>query len=207
MTTGYNFTERVRKVLALSREEAGRLHEYVGTEHLLLGLITDGEGVAAAVMQALGVDLAKVRTDIETQVKTGHAGDAVGPDLPYTSRAKKVLEWSMAEARDLNHHYVGTEHLLLGLLAEEKGIAAQVLVSHGLTLERARAETLRLLGSPDELSAPAARARFEEFSTRPDNRHSLKVAGVFVEMHFDDGTTQRKEFANAAWAIKYLENM
>ena len=150
MSNGYNFSERVRKVISMSREEAHRLHhEYVGTEHLLLGLIEDGAGVAAAVMQELGVDLAKVRTDIETQVKTGHAGDAGSPDLPYTSRAKKVLELAMAEALDLNHHYVGTEHLLLGLLREEKGIAAQVLVSHGLTLERARAETLRFLGSPD----------------------------------------------------------
>ena len=153
MSNSYNFSERVRKVISLSREEAHRLHhEYVGTEHLLLALIEDGGGVATAVMQTLDVDLAKVRTDIETEVKTGPAGDAGSPDLPFTSRAKKVMELAMAEALDLNHHYVGTEHLLLGLLREEKGVAAQMLIRHGLTLERARAETVRLLGSPDRPS-------------------------------------------------------
>ena len=145
---GYNFTERVRKVLAMAREEAARLHhEYVGTEHILLGLIREGEGVAAAVLQNLNVDLDDVTQKIEDTVKKGKAAQATGPDLPYTSRAKKVLELAMAEARDLNHSYVGTEHLLLGLLREEKGIAAQVLTDAGVNLEAARAETLRLLGT------------------------------------------------------------
>jgi len=145
---GYNFTERVRKVLAMAREEAARLHhEYVGTEHILLGLIREGEGVAAAVLQNLNVDLDDVTQKIEETVKKGKAAQATGPDLPYTSRAKKVLELAMAEARDLNHSYVGTEHLLLGLLREEKGIAAQVLTDAGVNLDAARAETLRLLGT------------------------------------------------------------
>ncbi|MBX9927524.1 MAG: ATP-dependent Clp protease ATP-binding subunit [Gemmatimonadaceae bacterium] len=145
---GYNFTERVRKVLQMAREEAARLHhEYVGTEHILLGLIREGEGVAAAVLANLGVDLEEVQQKIEETVKKGKAAQSTGPDLPYTSRAKKVLELAMGEARELNHSYVGTEHLLLGLLREEKGIAAQVLADAGVNLEAARAETLRLLGT------------------------------------------------------------
>src|ERR1051326_5581777 len=145
---GYNFTERVRKVLAMAREEAARLHhEYVGTEHILLGLIREGEGVAATVLQNLNVELEEIQQKIEETVKKGKAGQASGPDLPYTSRAKKVLELAMAEARDLNHSYVGTEHLLLGLLREEKGIAAQVLTDAGVNLDAARPETLRILGT------------------------------------------------------------
>jgi len=145
---GYNFTERVRKVLAMAREEAARLHhEYVGTEHVLLGLIREGEGVAVAVLQALNVDLEEVREKIEATVKKGRPQQGTGPDLPYTSRAKKVLELAMTEARELNHSYVGTEHLLLGLVREEKGIAAQVLADAGLAIVDARAEILRLLGT------------------------------------------------------------
>ncbi|PYO62880.1 MAG: NDP-hexose 4-ketoreductase [Gemmatimonadetes bacterium] len=153
---GYNFTDRVRKVLQMAREEAARLHhEYVGTEHILLGLIREGEGVAAAVLTNLNVDLEEIQQKIEETVKKGKAAAAAGPDLPYTSRAKKVLELAMSEARELNHSYVGTEHLLLGLLREEKGIAAQVLTDAGVNLEQARAETLRLLGS-EMPSAPAS---------------------------------------------------
>ena len=143
----YNFTDRVRKVLAMAREEAIRLqHDYVGTEHILLGLIREGEGVAAAVLTNLSVDLDQIHERVEESVRKGKATIALG-ELPYTSRAKKVLEFAMAEARELNHSYVGTEHLLLGLLREEKGIAAQVLNSLGVTLEEARAETLKVLGS------------------------------------------------------------
>jgi ATP-dependent Clp protease ATP-binding subunit ClpC len=143
----YNFTDRVRKVLAMARDEAIRLqHDYVGTEHILLGLIREGEGVAAAVLTNLSADLDQVHERIEESVKRGKATIALG-ELPYTSRAKKVLEFAMAEARELNHSYVGTEHLLLGLLREEKGIAAQVLNSLGISLEDARAETLKVLGS------------------------------------------------------------
>src|SRR5947207_2294852 len=156
---GYNFTERVRKVLAMAREEAARLHhEYVGTEHILLGLIREGEGVAATVLQNLSVELDDIQQKIEETVKKGKAGQTTGPDLPYTSRAKKVLELAMSEARELNHSYVGTEHLLLGLLREEKGIAAQVLTDAGVNLEAARAETLRILGTemPQQGSSAAA---------------------------------------------------
>ena len=151
----YNFTDRVRKVLAMAREEAIRLqHDYVGTEHILLGLIREGEGVAAAVLTNLNVDLDQIHDRVEESVKKAKATIALG-ELPYTSRAKKVLEFAMAEARELNHSYVGTEHLLLGLLREEKGIAAQVLNSLGITIEEARAETLRVLGSEQGPSEPA----------------------------------------------------
>jgi ATP-dependent Clp protease ATP-binding subunit ClpC len=153
----YNFTDRVRKVLAMAREEAIRLqHDYVGTEHILLGLIREGEGVAAAVLNNLAVDLEQVQEKVEESVRRGKATIALG-ELPYTSRAKKVLEFAMAEARELNHSYVGTEHLLLGLLREEKGIAAEVLGQLGVSLEDARRETLKLLGSePNSQPSSAA---------------------------------------------------
>jgi len=148
---GYNFTERVRKVLAMAREEAARLHhEYVGTEHLLLGLVREGEGVAATVLQNLGVELGDIQHKIEETVKKAKAGQTAGPDLPYTSPAKKVLELAMAEARYLNHQYVGTEHLLLGLIREEHGAAAQVITSFGITIDAARAGVLEILGSESQ---------------------------------------------------------
>jgi len=151
----YNFTDRVRKVLAMAREEAIRLqHDYVGTEHILLGLIREGEGVAAAVLTNLDGDLEQIHERVEESVRKGKATIALG-ELPYTSRAKKVLEFAMAEAREFNHSYVGTEHLLLGLLREEKGIAAQVLNSLGVSLEEARGETLKVLGSDVSPSEPA----------------------------------------------------
>src|SRR5258707_2890368 len=156
---GYNFTERVRKVLAMAREEAARLHhEYVGTEHILLGLIREGEGVAATVLQNLSVELDEIQQKIEETVKKGKAAQTTGPDLPYTSPAKKVLELAMSEARELRHSYVGTEHLLLGLLREEKGIAAQVLTDAGVNLEAARAETLRILGTEMQQQQGGAQA-------------------------------------------------
>ncbi|MDH3456414.1 MAG: ATP-dependent Clp protease ATP-binding subunit [Gemmatimonadota bacterium] len=173
---GYNFTDRVRKVLQMAREEAARLHhEYVGTEHILLGLIREGEGVAAAVLTNLNVDLDDIQQKIEETVKKGKSPAPEGPDLPYTSRAKKVLELAMSEARELNHSYVGTEHLLLGLLREEKGIAAQVLGDAGVNLEQSRAETLRLLGSDmpagTKGQAPPGAPRSEKKSKTPALDH------------------------------------
>ena len=181
---GYNFTDRVRTVLQLAREEAARLHhEYVGTEHLLLGLIREGDGVAAAVLTNLNVDLSETKQKIEENVKEGQPTASVGPDLPYTSRAKKVIELAMSEARELNHSYVGTEHLLLGLLREEKGIAAQVLTHYaGVTLETARAETLRLLGgevrppAPQGGSAPPWSPRGGSKDAKPIRRSRLLIA-------------------------------
>ena len=145
---GYNFTERVRKVLAMAREEAARLHhEWVDTEHILLGLVREGEGVAAVALQNLGVELDAIQQKIEETVKKAKAGQTTGPDLPYTSPAKKVLELAMAEARYLNHRYVGTEHVLLGLIGEGHGAAAQVITSFGITIDAARAGVLEILGT------------------------------------------------------------
>jgi ATP-dependent Clp protease ATP-binding subunit ClpC len=171
----YNFTDRVRKVLAMAREEAVRLqHDYVGTEHILLGLIREGEGVAAAVLMNLNVDLDQIQERTEEQVRKGKAGAAIG-ELPYTSRAKKVLEFAVAEAREMSHSYVGTEHLLLGLLREEKGVAAQVLESLGVTLDQAREQTLKLLGtdvpSPGQPPLGGASPKGEKKSKTPALDH------------------------------------
>ncbi len=174
----YNFTDRVRKVLAMAREEAIRLqHDYVGTEHILLGLIREGEGVAAAVLSNLAADLDELHRLVEENVRRGKSASTIG-ELPYTSRAKKVLEYAMAEARELNHSYVGTEHLLLGLLREEKGLAAKVLGELGIGLEDARAETLKLLGTdmpsggpPTAEPAPSAGGKGEKKSKTPALDH------------------------------------
>jgi ATP-dependent Clp protease ATP-binding subunit ClpA len=172
----FNFTDRVRNALAMAREEASRLqHDYVGTEHILLGLIREGEGVAAAVL-TLSVDLEQVQERVEESVRRGKATIALG-ELPYTSRAKKVLEFAMAEARDFGHSYVGTEHLLLGLLREEKGIAAEVLGQLGVSLEDARRETAKLLGS--EPPAPRLSRSMEE---APDLARSPLSDGELHQM-------------------------
>jgi ATP-dependent Clp protease ATP-binding subunit ClpC len=143
----YNYADRVGKVLALAREEAIRLqHDYVGTEHLLLGLIREGEGVAAAVLTNLSVDLDQVQERIEESVRRGKATIALG-ELPYTSRAVSVLDVMGAEATERGHRYVDTEHLLLGLLREERGIAAEVLNQLGVTVEKARRQMLETLAS------------------------------------------------------------
>ena len=151
----FSFTERVRRVLKMAREEAtGLQHDCVGTEHILLGLIREGEGVAAAVLNSLSVDLDRIHARVEEEAEKGKASIALD-DPGYTVRATKALEFAMNEAKALKHSYVGTEHLLLGLLREEKGIAARALKSLGVTLEQARSETLRVLGSDMNPSEPA----------------------------------------------------
>ena len=141
------FTDRARKVMALANQEAQRFnHEYIGTEHILLGLVKEGSGVGANVLKNLGVDLRKVRLEVEKLVKSGPETVTMGK-LPQTPRAKKVIEYAIEEARNLNHNYVGTEHLLLGLLREQDGVAAQVLIVLGLRLEEVREEVLNLLGA------------------------------------------------------------
>ncbi|MCK4961360.1 MAG: NDP-hexose 4-ketoreductase, partial [Anaerolineales bacterium] len=140
------FTERARKVIILAKEEAKRFnHDYIGTEHILLGLIREGEGVASAVLQNMGLSLDKIRLEIEKLVQPGPA-TVVSGDIPFTPRAKRVVELSMEEARGLGHNYIGTEHLLLGLLREGEGMAAQVLLGLGLDLDKVRNEVLELLG-------------------------------------------------------------
>jgi len=144
------FTDRARKVMALANQEAQRFnHEYIGTEHILLGLVKEGSGVGANVLKNLDVDLRRVRLEVERLVKAGPEMVTMGR-LPQTPRAKKVIEYAIEEARNLNHNYVGTEHLLLGLLREHDGVAAQVLMNLGLKLEEVREEVLNLLGAGNE---------------------------------------------------------
>jgi len=141
------FTDRARKVMALANQEAQRFnHEYIGTEHILLGLVKEGSGVGANVLKNMEVDLRKVRLEVEKLVKSGPDMVTMGK-LPQTPRAKKVIEYAIEEARNLNHNYVGTEHLLLGLLREHEGVAAQVLMNLGLKLDEVREEVLNLLGA------------------------------------------------------------
>ena len=141
------FTERARKVIILAKEEARRFnHDYIGTEHILLGLVREGEGVAASVLQKLGVSLEKIRLEIEKLVQPGPTTQIIG-DIPFTPRAKKALELAAEEARALGHNYIGTEHLLLGLIREGEGMASQVLLNLGLDLNTVRNEVMELLGS------------------------------------------------------------
>lgn len=166
------FTERARKVLTLAQEEARRFqHSYIGTEHLLLGLVREGEGVAAKVLNNLGVELEKVREAVEFII--GRGDRIVQGEVGLTPRAKKVIELAVDEARRFNHHYIGTEHLLLGLVREGNGVAAGVLESLGIRLERLRTETINVLSDiqenaleatppePPESPAPAAEGEQE----------------------------------------------
>ncbi len=141
------FTERARKVIILAKEEAKRFnHDYIGTEHILLGLIKEGESVAAAVLQNLGLSLDTIRLEVEKLVQFGPS-TIVSGDIPFTPKAKKVIELAMDEARRLGHNYIGTEHLLLGLIKEGEGVASHVLMNVGLDLNKVRAEVIKLLGS------------------------------------------------------------
>lgn len=148
------FTERARKVVILAKEEARRFnHDYIGTEHILLGLIKEGESVAAAVLQNLGLGLDTIRLEVEKLVQPGPP-TVVNGDIPFTPKAKKVIELAMDEARRLGHNYIGTEHLLLGLIKEGEGVASHVLMNVGLDLNKVRSEVIKLLGA----TAPSANA-------------------------------------------------
>jgi len=169
------FTDRARKVMQLANQEAQRFnHEYIGTEHVLLGLIKEGSGVAANVLKNLDVDLRKIRLEVEKLVQSGPDMVTMGK-LPQTPRAKKVIEYSMEEARHLNHNYVGTEHILLGLLREQEGVAAQVLMNLGLKLEEVREEVLNLLGhglEGEESSGRGGRGSGEQGEEREGRKSS-----------------------------------
>ncbi|MHC4919449.1 MAG: Clp protease N-terminal domain-containing protein, partial [Planctomycetota bacterium] len=143
------FTDRAKKVMSFARQEAQKFnHEYIGTEHILLGLVQEGSGVAANVLKNMDIDLEKIRHEVEKIVKTGPSMVTMG-QLPFTPRAKKVLELSMEEASALSHNYIGTEHLLLGLIKENEGIAAQVLMNLNVKLDEVREEVLEFLGASD----------------------------------------------------------
>ena len=138
------FTDRARRVVVLAQEEARLLnHNYIGTEHILLGLIHEGEGVAAKALESLGISLEAVRSQVEEII--GQGGTSPSGHIPFTPRAKKVLELSLREALQLGHNYIGTEHILLGLIREGEGVAAQVLVKLGADLARVRQQVIQLL--------------------------------------------------------------
>jgi ATP-dependent Clp protease ATP-binding subunit ClpC len=160
------FTDRARKVMALANQEAQRFnHEYIGTEHILLGLVKEGSGVGANVLKNLDVDIKKLRLEVEKLVKSGPDMVSMGK-LPHTPRAKKVIEFAIEEARSLNHNYIGTEHLLLGLLRETEGVAAQVLMNLGLKLEDVRQEVLNLLGAGVENSMPSLDMKMDPMASK-----------------------------------------
>jgi ATP-dependent Clp protease ATP-binding subunit ClpA len=151
------FTDRARRVVVLAQEEARLLnHNYIGTEHLLLGLIHEGEGVAAMVLESLGISLEAVRAQVEEIIGQGQS--APTGHIPFTPRAKKVLELSLREATQLGHNYIGTEHILLGLIREGEGVAAQVLVKLGADLYRVRQQVIQVLSSYVGGKAPAEQA-------------------------------------------------
>ena len=155
------FTDRARKVMALANQEAMRFqHEYIGTEHILLGIVKEGSGVGANVLKNLEVDLYKTRLEVEKLIRPGPPDFVTMGKLPQTPRAKQVIEFAILEARNLNHNYVGTEHMLLGLLSEQDGVAAEVLMNLGIKLDEVREEILNLLGAgtDQDTSEPVPRA-------------------------------------------------
>ena len=169
------FTDRARRVVVLAQEEARMLnHNYIGTEHILLGLIHEGEGVAAKALESLGIALEGVRQQVEEII--GQGQQAPSGHIPFTPRAKKVLELSLREALQLGHNYIGTEHILLGLIREGEGVAAQVLVKLGADLNRVRQQVLQLLsgyqGKEPTEGTPGAAAR------APRRRRSCSTSSV-----------------------------
>ena len=165
------FTDRARRVVVLAQEEARMLnHNYIGTEHILLGLIHEGEGVAAKALESLGISLEAVRQQVEEII--GQGQEAPSGHIPFTPRAKKVLELSLREALQLGHNYIGTEHILLGLIREGEGVAAQVLVKLGADLNRVRQQVIQLLHGyqGQEPGAAAAGAAGTEPQAGPAGR-------------------------------------
>ncbi|MDI6807978.1 MAG: ATP-dependent Clp protease ATP-binding subunit [Candidatus Eisenbacteria bacterium] len=175
------FTERLKKVIYLAREEAARLHhDYIGTEHLLLGIVRQGEGVAADVLHNLGLDLDTVRQTVESMVSESGGTMTIG-EIPFTPRAKRVLELSVDEARQLGHNYVGTEHLLLGLIREGEGIAARVLMELGLDRKKVREEMMRLLHGTPQMSSE----REEKVETPALNQFGRDLTALAAEGKLD----------------------
>src|SRR5213594_1575866 len=172
-----NFTPRAQQVLALARKEADRFnHNFVGTEHLLLGLIKLGQGVAVNVLQKLGLDLETVRMEVEKQVGTGPDQKMIG-NIPYTPRVKKVLALAAKEAKALNHTYVGTEHILLGLLREGDGVAARVLKNLDVDIEQTRQEILKEL-DPNFASGEEGGSAPETPEKAPERKGEVKTPAL-----------------------------
>jgi ATP-dependent Clp protease ATP-binding subunit ClpC len=191
MMHGYNFTERIRRILAYAREEAARLAApFTDTDHILLGLIREREGVGAFVLEQLACDLSALRDDLEKTMPRIEDVATSTADLPYTAQAKRVLEQSMASARELSHNYVGSEHLLLGMLRDGRSTGARLLAERGITFARAHSALLRVLGAPDAPGEdPAA------------NPHAIAVE---IELQMSDGTTNRQRFTSLREAVRFL---
>jgi ATP-dependent Clp protease ATP-binding subunit ClpC len=205
---GYNFTERVRATLGKAREQAVALgREYVGTEHILLALF-QSEGVGAVALQNMGVDGAHAAELVASSVEMSPAEPTRGPDAPYTSGSKKVLELSMSEARAMNHSYVGTEHLLLGLLAEGGGIAAQVLHQLGVSLEDARHQVLAILGGPRQApivqDVPVAPQRVPETVAPPKDELPITIE---VVLRYSNGAVVKRTFTNRRDTAQFLDRI
>ena len=168
------FTDRARRVVVLAQEEARLLnHNYIGTEHILLGLIHEGEGVAAKALESLGISLEAVRAQVEEIIGQGQT--APTGHIPFTPRAKKVLELSLREALQLGHNYIGTEHILLGLIREGEGVAAQVLVKLGADLPRVREQVLERVEEGPRVTAERKELLLDELGSVFDENERLQT--------------------------------
>ena len=181
------FTDRARRVVVLAQEEARLLnHNYIGTEHILLGLIHEGEGVAAKALESLGISLEAVRSQVEEII--GQGGSSPSGHIPFTPRAKKVLELSLREALQLGHNYIGTEHILLGLIREGEGVAAQVLVKLGADLSRVRQQVIQLLSG---YQGPGGSGEKAGATTGPGAAGAESASGSLVLDQFGRNLTQQ----------------
>lgn len=181
------FTDRARKVISLANQEAQRLHhEFIGTEHVLLGIVEEGAGVAAHVLKELGYDLGRIREAVMGMIQPGEPYTAIGK-LPQTPRVRHVIELAIKEARSTHHHHVGTEHLLIGLMLADDGVAARALNSMGLDLEHVRAKVHEVLGEVGEGGTARVRVEPELIETfdnpHPDRNYLIEhVASEFTSL-------------------------
>jgi ATP-dependent Clp protease ATP-binding subunit ClpC len=198
---GYDFTQRVRDALIKAREEAHRRdHEYVGTEHLLLGLLEEEDALVMDVLENLGARPSEIEAAVERVVQNGQPSmRARLPDLPYEARARVVLDQAIAVAHEFGDGYVGTQHLLLGLIRERQGIAAQALMSAGLTEPTLRREIVRLLQG----EGVAAALDIDTAEQRDETQVPLSIA---VEVRYEDGTLAKKVFTSPTEAIGFLRD-
>ena len=200
MGIGYErFTDRARMVLQFANQEACRFnHEYIGTEHILLGLVKEGNGVAAKVLESLGVDLRKIRLEVEKFLQSGPEMVTMGK-MPQTPRAKRAIQFAREEAVALGHNYVGTEHLLLGLLRENEGVAAQVLTKLSVGLEQVRTATLEMLGFKQRVDADG--------TCEGDSGRKYKIGEQVpltfsrTECNFDRACYRAMRMANSAFGV------
>ena len=201
------FTDRARKIMALANQEAQRLnHEYIGTEHILLGLLKEGSGTGANILKNLDVDIKKLYPEIEKLVKNGPDKVQMGK-LPQSPRAKRVIEFAMEEARALNHNYVGSEHVLIGLVRETEGIAAQVLMNLGLKLEDIRQETLNLLGASVEDTYQSMGIKMgEKYPSKKDEPSSFDAVDSLTLL-IDPGDATAQELSEVFLEISTLYRM